>query len=490
MTKLLKSFVDGQTATPKVVRTIPVINPATAQPIARLELADEALVDHAVSAARRAAAPWRALRATERSAYLYALADALEDNAETLARLESADTGMTLKMTLEGHLPRAVAHLRWYAAEAERMTGECVRGEAGFLHLVERVPLGVIAIITPWNAPLAVASLSLAAALAAGNTCVIKASEQAPLTLSVLAEIIRQLGLPNGVCNIVQGDAAAGRALVAHDGVNGICFVGGVETGRDVYARAAEHNKRLILELGGKSPTIVLADADLERAVDGALLAVFASNGEVCTAGSRIIVEQAIYADFIDAFIERTRRIRVGPPEDPQTEIGPLISDKHRLHVERAIANACMDQGVLACGGKRPSDLGEGFYLQPAVVTRVEPSMQLAQNEVFGPVAAILKASDAQHAMGIAQRTRYGLAATLWSRDISRALRLAHDLDAGTIAINSPVIRDLRAPFGGMKASGLGRVGGRAGLEQLTELRTTVVPLQGLDLPRFGTEAN
>lgn len=461
-------------------------NPADGAPLGEFEVADATLVDTAVTAAATAAPAWRRCPPRERAWYLNAIADAIEDNADVLAAAETADTGMTLQMTRGGHLPRSVAHLRWYAGEAERQSGECVSTEGAYLHMVERVPLGTIAVMAPWNAPLAVASLSAAAALASGNTCVLKPSERAPLTISMLAEIAERVGLPEGVLNVVHGDAETGRALVSHPNVAGVCFVGGAHTGREVLRSAALQLKRVVLELGGKSPTIVLGDADLDAAVDGALLSAFSSNGEVCTAGSRIIVEAPIAEEFATRFIERTRNIRVGLPTAADTEMGPLIDEEHLCHVEKCINDAQVEGATLACGGTRLRVDGGGCYLRPAVLTGVRNDMHVARTEVFGPVAAILRAADVESAMTMANDTAYGLAATVWTANISRGLMLAAELQAGSVGINCTVVRDHRVPFGGMKISGLGRVGGRIGLEQFTDLRVTTVPVRGFELPRLG----
>jgi len=473
-------------------RAIETVNPTTESVLGWQPDGDSAVVDAAVRAARESfeAGPWSRWPASRRADCLNALADLVDDHAEALAEIETSDNGLPIFQTRGGHVPRAVAHFRHFAGESLRLVGESFPLDAAYLNLVHREPLGVVGIISPWNGPLAVSSLNLAAALAAGNTCVLKPSERAPLSIWRLSSLIAEAGFPRGVVNIVYGGGeSTGRSLARHADVNAICFVGACEVGQEIMAAGAQTLKTLTLELGGKSPTIILADADLDRAVDGALLSVFSGNGEVCTAGARILVEAPLFERFLESFTERARNIRVGDPLNAETEIGPLISREHRARVLGMIEVATRQGAKIACGGSIPAHSPRGFFLQPTVLHDVNPEMAVMQDEVFGPVAAVLRVSDADEAVRVANGTRFGLAASIWSRDTSRALALARRIRAGGVGINSTPIRDIRAPFGGMKLSGLGRLGGRWSIEQFTATKTVSLPVEGYALPRFGLRA-
>lgn len=485
----IHNFIDGRTEAAADLGYCVSVNPATEEPLARAAIASVQGVDSAVRAARRAheQGGWRAMSVDTRAAYLHAIADWIEDRSADLARIECQDSGMTLKMCGEGHLPRTVAHFRYFAEEAKRQVGENAPLGSHYITLVDRVPLGVVAILAPWNSPLAVASINLAAALALGNCCIVKPSEQTPVTTSILSQAAKAVDLPPGVLNIVYGPPdPTGNAIVEHPDIDGICFVGGTETGKQIIARSARHIKRVTLELGGKSPTIILADADIDAALDGALLSVFSSNGEVCTAGSRIIVEAPLYRQFLDAFARRTRAIRVGDPLCPDTEMGPLISAAHWQRVQQCIVKGQEEGARHVCGGERPAGCETGYFMRPAVFADVDNRMAIAREEIFGPVACVLKAASAEQAVQMANDTPYGLAATIWSGDSARAMALSRQLRAGCVAVNTPLIRDIRMPFGGMKQSGLGRIGGRWSLEQFSEARTLCLPLEPLALPRYG----
>lgn len=480
-------FIAGETSGLNCGPWFETRNPATEEPLARIREATRDDIDLAVRSARQAFPGWAALPAVERASLLFRLADVLEARAENLAALETADTGMTITMTRGGHLPRAIAQLRYFAEEASRSFGAIVPLDSAYIHLVMREPVGVWAIFVPWNAPLAVATMNIGAALAAGNCCVVKPSEKAPLSVAALAEAAVEVGLPPGVLNIVQGPGiSTGALLMEHQDVDGICFVGGVDVGKSIVRCGANRIPRLLMELGGKSPTVILADANMEAAIDGALLSAFSSNGEVCTAGSRIIVEKPIHDQFLECFAQRTSAIRIGDPMHPASEVGPLIDLPHWETVGQFIQSAIAEGASLACGGERPVELKCGYYRHPAVLFNVHSWMDIARREVFGPVAAVMCAKDAEDAVKLANDTEFGLSATIWTSDQSRGLQLARSIRAGSVAINSPLIRDIRAPFGGIKNSGLGRVGGQWSIEQFTELKTTCLKVSGYELPRLG----
>ncbi|UVM51204.1 MULTISPECIES: aldehyde dehydrogenase family protein [unclassified Pseudomonas] len=486
--RILAELVNGTLSRPQRQWLHATHNPAGGAVLGLLPVADANRVAEAVAAARTAFddGRWSRLPAINRADLLLDLADQLEANLDALARAETADTGMLLSMTSQGHLPRAIAHCRYFAAECQRQGGECFAMDNAYWQIVQREPLGVVAILAPWSAPLAVATINLAAALAVGNTVVLKSSERAPLTLSLMAELIAALDFPPGVVNIIHGPAdPTGKALVRNPQLDGLCFVGGTDTARDIAAQPVSAFRRTLYELGGKSPTIVLADADIDAAVDGAMLAAFASNGEVCTAGSRLLLQEDIQAAFLERFLARVRNLQVGDPCHPLSELGPMIDVAHLESIERHIALSQQEGGTLLCGGQRIPEL-DGPYLSPAVLSNIAPEMSLFQQEVFGPVVAVTSFSSPEQAVVMANASDYGLAATVWCADAANGLRLARQLRCGVVAVNSPVIRDMRVPFGGRGASGLGRVGGRWSLEQYSELKTVSVPLEGYILPRLG----
>ncbi|WBF47137.1 aldehyde dehydrogenase family protein [Serratia rubidaea] len=485
------NFINGEHVRGAESEGLFSLNPATEERIAHVTVSSPADVDAAVQAARAAydSGPWPRLSVEERAYYLHAIADALEDNLALFAQYECEDTGFLAKMCRDGHLPRAVEHFRFFAEEGKRFFGSAIPVGDAYFNLTHPVPLGVAAIITPWNGPLAVSSINLAAALIAGNCVVLKPSEMAPVTISLLGQIFAEIGLPPGVVNIVQGAGSpTGQALIRHPDIDLVCFIGGTQVGKAVLRHAADTVRRSLLELGGKSPTVVLADADLDAALDGALVSAFSSNGQVCTAGSRIIVERAIAEEFSRRFIERTRQIRVGDPFDARSEIGPMISAGHREQMLRAIDEAQRQGARLRTGGAIPAWCERGFYIEPAVFTDVHPQSDLARQEIFGPVIGMFTAEDEADALRLANDTCFGLAGSVWSRDQSRALAFAKKMQAGNVGVNTPYIRDIRCPFGGFKQSGIGAVGGRWSLEHYTQTQTLCVPLSGYALPKYGVE--
>lgn len=461
------------------------IHPSTGELVAIVPDATEDEAASAVDAAREGLAVWSRLRPSQREAALLSLADLVEENADALARIESEDTGLPLFLTRGGSVPRAVAHFRHFASEAVRMEGESFRTDEAYQHIVTREPLGVAAVFAPWNAPLSIATLNVAAALACGNTCVVKAPELAPRPLLFLARLVEAAELPAGVINFVFGGPRAGQALVRHPGVDVVSFTGGVDTARQVMRDASASMKRLVFELGGKSPNIVFADASFDEAVDAALLSVFSSNGALCTAGSRILVQRPLYAELCAAFTERTANIRVGDPLAATTEIGPMITPAHRDRVRAAIDDAVAEGATLLAGGEILP--GPGNFIRPAALADVRNDMRIAREEVFGPVAAILPFDSEEEAIAIANDTDFGLAAYVWTSDMERGMRVSRAVRAGVVSVNAPIVRDLRVPFGGFGHSGLGRVGGRASIEAFTEPKTTTIPIRPYAFPRLGS---
>uniref|UniRef100_A0A831TDE9 5-carboxymethyl-2-hydroxymuconate semialdehyde dehydrogenase n=1 Tax=Thermorudis peleae TaxID=1382356 RepID=A0A831TDE9_9BACT len=492
--RTLRNFIDGAFTEGPSGQTFESRDPATNEPIATVYSAGPEGVELAVAAARRAfdEGPWPRLPATERARALRRIAELIRQRADEIAVLESTDTGIPIKQIREAQVLRAADNFDFFAEMATRITGETYPVDDLFLNYTVRRPVGVAALITPWNTPFMLETWKVAPCLAAGNTCVLKPASWSPLSAYKLAEIIQEADLPPGVFNLVYGSGeTVGEALAAHPGVNLVSFTGETTTGKRLMRVGADTLKRFSMELGGKSPVIVFADADLERALDATVFGVFSLNGERCTAGSRLLLERSIYDDFVARLIERVRAIRVGDPLDPATEVGPLI---HTRHLERVMGYLEVGQregARLAAGGRRPDDpaLARGNYLLPTLFVDARPEMRIAQEEIFGPVLTVIPFADEEEALRIANGVRYGLAAYLWTSDVTRATRLAPAIESGMIWVNSQNVRDLRTPFGGMKESGIGREGGHYSFEFYTEVKTIHVALGRHRIPKMGAGA-
>ena len=460
--------------------TLDDVSPATGAVLARIPRSGAAEVDAAVAAARGAAAGWGATPAGDRAAVLERLADAVEARSGALAALESADTGKPVSLAARMDIPRAVANLRFFAGAIRHTATECHEGP-GALNYTTRRPVGVAGLITPWNLPLYLLTWKVAPALAAGNAIVAKPSELSPLTAHALAELAVEVGLPPGVLNVVHGlGGEAGQALAAHPDVGVVSFTGGTATGARVAATAAPRFAKVSLELGGKNATVVFADADLDAAIEGAARAAFTNTGQVCLCGSRILVERPVYDRVVAGLVARTRALRVGDPADPATEVGALISLAHRDKVEGYLSLAQQEGGQLLCGGERPAlppPLDGGAFLTPAVIGGLAPSCRVATEEIFGPVVTVHPFDTDEEALRIANGTRYGLSASVWTRDLTRAHAFSAALDVGMVWVNTWLLRDLRVPFGGAKDSGVGREGGRWSLELFSEARNVCIKL-------------
>jgi aminomuconate-semialdehyde/2-hydroxymuconate-6-semialdehyde dehydrogenase len=449
-----------------------VFEPATGRAYAELRDADNQQVDDAVGAAGSAFPAWSALTPDQRGMHLRRLADAIESRIDAFAEAESRDSGKPIRLARTLDIPRAIANLRFFASAGEQFASESHHGHAG-LNYTLRQPLGAVAGISPWNLPLYLFTWKIAPALAAGNTVIGKPSEITPLTASMLGELTREIGWPPGVLNILQGrGATTGAALVAHDGLKAISFTGSTRVGALIAADAAPRFRKLSLELGGKNPTIVFADADFDAAVEGAVRAAYSNQGQICLCGSRILVDASIYERFRDAFVARVSRLSVGDPVDDNTDLGALVSKEHFEKVTACIELARQEGGTILFGGDIASVSGRcenGWFVKPTVIDGLSPACRTNQDEIFGPVATLLPFSDENEALSIANGTRYGLAASLWTRDVSRAHRMAERLQSGIVWINSWLQRDLRTPFGGTKDSGIGREGGVEALRFFTE---------------------
>jgi aminomuconate-semialdehyde/2-hydroxymuconate-6-semialdehyde dehydrogenase len=450
------------------------INPATAEVIAQIPDSDERDVDDAARAAKAAFPSWSRTPAAERSNLLLKLADLIEQNLEELARSESIDNGKTLSLAKRLDIPRAVANFRFFATAILHQASEAHMTDGTALNYTLRQPLGVVGLISPWNLPLYLLSWKIAPAIATGNTCVAKPSEMTPLTANRLAELSIEAGIPSGVINIVHGYGnKAGRALTCHDDVAAISFTGGTITGAAVAANAAPRFKKLSLELGGKNPNLIFADADIDDAVATSIRSSFWNQGEICLCGSRIFVERSIHDEFVARFAAATRNLRIGDPLDDATDIGALISEAHLQKVIGYIDLATKEGGTIVAGGHRLDR--PGYFVEPTIVTGLGCDCRTMQEEIFGPVVTVTPFDGEEEALRFANSTRYGLSATIWTRDLSRAHRVAAALDAGTIWINCWLLRDLRVPFGGMKESGVGREGGFESLNFFTEAKNVCV---------------
>ncbi|MGH2751275.1 MAG: 5-carboxymethyl-2-hydroxymuconate semialdehyde dehydrogenase [Actinomycetota bacterium] len=481
-------YIDGEFRSGAESRTFETLNPTTNQVITEVAEGRAADVDAAVEAARRAfdEGPWPRMAAKERAAHLVKIAEVMESRGEEIAELEVMDTGLPITQA-KGQAARAAQNFRFFARTIQDLGGEAHRVGTEFLNYTVHKPVGVAGLITPWNTPLMLESWKIAPCLASGCTAVLKPAEWSPITASKLAELIAEADLPPGVFNLVHGfGETAGAPLVTHPGVDLISFTGETTTGKSIIRNGADTLKRYSMELGGKSPVVVFADANLERAVDAAVFGVFSLNGERCTAGSRLLVEDAIYDDFIAAVGERAGNLRVGDPTNAATELGPLIHPEHHERVMSYVESGKEEARVVA-GGERPDHLPEGNFLQATVFADVDRSARVFQEEIFGPVLVATKFTSTEEAIELANDVRYGLAGYVWSSDLTKAHSVAQAIETGMVWINSQNVRDLRMPFGGVKDSGMGREGGLYSFEFYCELETIHVALGEHHIPRFGT---
>ena len=474
-------FVGGQWRPPASGETYATINPATEEVSAQVAKGDERDIDLAVQAARRAfdQGPWPRMAAAERARVLWKLADLITANVDEMARLESVNTGKTLFDSGKVELPFAAEVFRYYAGWTTKIHGETLNLRDGAFTFTLRQPLGVVGAIVPWNFPFLLASWKIAPALAAGNTLVLKPASLTPLTALRFAELTQEAGLPEGVFNLVPGPGGkAGMALVRHPGVDKIAFTGSTDVGKGIMREAAGSLKRVSLELGGKSPNVVFADADMEAALRGAMTGIFYNKGEVCAAGSRLLVEQRVHDEFVGKLVERVKGLKVGDPMDKGTRMGPVVSAQQLETVLGYVEAGRREGATLAAGGERVRvGDGRGYFLQPTVFTGVSNTMRIAREEIFGPVLSVIPFKDVDDAVAQGNETFYGLAAAVWTRDVGKALRVARALRAGTVWVNAYNLFDAALPFGGFKESGFGRELGQAGLDLYTEVKSVWVDL-------------
>jgi aldehyde dehydrogenase (NAD+) len=470
-----KLLIDGQWVNGS--NKFDTINPATGEVLTQIVAASAAEVDLAVDAARRAfdakGGAWRKMSASERGRLIWKLADLIEQHIDELAELETLDNGKPIFESRNVDMPMVIDVLRYYAGWATKIHGETVNTfDAAFTYTL-REAVGVVGLIIPWNFPLLLASWKLGPALACGNTIVMKPAEQTPLTTLRLGELAVEAGFPPGAINIVTGGPETGKAIVKHPGIDKIAFTGSTAVGKEIVRGAADTLKRVTLELGGKSPNIVFADADIDSAVKGAINGIFYGKGEVCNAGSRLFVESRVRDEFLDKLIGRAKKLVPGDPLDPKTRMGAIVSQEQMQTVLGYIDAGKSEGAKLLVGGNRVSVNGDkGFFIAPTVFGDVNNDMKIAQEEIFGPVLATLKFDDIDEVVEMANRNQYGLAAAVWTRDLKKAHQMSRMLRAGTVWINTYGLMDAALPFGGYKSSGFGRELGQAALEHYTELKT------------------
>ncbi len=468
--------------------TLQSICPINAEATYKLQESDESEVNAAVAAARHAFdhTEWPHLSHNDRKVILHKVRDAIRDHSKELAAIQALEVGLPLGGLEYMHMPRTVENFDFFMEVAGTLGGEAYTQTGKYLSVVTHEPVGVCALLTPWNAPTVLVSMKLAAALATGNTVVIKGSEYSAYTLQRFVEIINEAGLPAGVVNLVNGRGhITGQALVEHADVDVIGFVGGTATGKAIMSSAAKTLKKVGMELGGKSANIVTAEADLENAIDGSLIALLAGNGEQCLAGSRILLQDKIADEFIDKFSARMTNIKIGNPFDGSVEVGPLAFEAHYEKVLSYVDIAKSEGAELLAGGKRAEGFASGYYFEPTAVL-AQNNTRVCQEEIFGPFVTLQTYDTLDEAISIANDSDFGLVSYVWSNDLPSVMTCSQRIKAGTVWVNTPLTRDLRAPFGGYKQSGIGRDGLHASIELFTEEKTTMLPTQSLQFPKLG----
>ncbi|MBC7661301.1 MAG: aldehyde dehydrogenase [Chitinophagaceae bacterium] len=475
------NFVDGRFVTPIEGRFLDNYGPRDGTVIGQLPDSSAADIDAAVKAARRAFPAWEGLTRGERARYLYRIADLIESRLEVFAEAESLDQGKPIHLARSVDIPRAIENFRFFAGAVLHQEEKAFQTSANVINYSRRQAVGVAGLISPWNLPLYLLTWKVAPALATGNTVVAKPSELTSFTASLLAEVIAEAGLPEGVCNFVYGlGSKAGDALVAHPDVPLISFTGGTETAAAIGKRAAPLYKKLSLELGGKNPALIFADCDFETALAATVRSSFTNQGEICLCTSRIFVEESLFERFKGAFVAAVKTLRVGDPRHEDSFMGALVSAAHREKVNGFVTRAREEGLALLCGGgvpELPSELKGGYYYNPTVLLAPDTNSEIMQQEVFGPVVTLTPFRDYDDAITKANSTRYGLAATIWTQNLDTAHRAAADVDAGLVWVNTWMLRDLRTPFGGMKDSGVGREGGNYSLDYYTEEKNICLQL-------------
>src|SRR5580765_7151751 len=473
-------FINGEWRDAAGRKTIDVVNPATEEVIAEVASAEQADVDAAVAAARAAFdGPWSKLSARERGRIVWKIGEKLMEKADEIAQLETLHNGKPIFESRQIEVPAAAECFQYYAGWADKLHGETVPVKGNFLTYTLRGPVGVVAAIVPWNFPLLLTSWKVAPALACGNTVISKPASQTPRTALALAEIAQEAGIPAGVINVVTGPGSkVGQMLVEHPGIDKIAFTGDTSTGKQIMRGSADTLKHITLELGGKSPNIVFPDADLDAAVRGATTGIFYGKGEVCAAGSRLLVDKSIKSEFIDKVAARAKKMLPGDPMDPKTRTGAIASKTQLQRDLKYIETAKSEGAQLLAGGVRADiGTGKGYFLQPTVFAGVTPSMTIAREEIFGPVLAAIEFADLDEAIARANDSSYGLAAAVWTKDVKKAHQVARRLQAGTVWVNTYNVYDTAVPFGGYKQSGFGREMSMHALEHYTQIKSVWIDL-------------
>ncbi len=474
------NYIGGELVEPQARGWLDNIEPAKGEAYSQVADSDSSDVDRAVAAAQKAFPGWAATPAAEKSRLLLRIADLIERDLEKLARAESIDTGKPVSLARSLDIPRAASNFRFFATAILHSDSEAHITDGIAFNYTLRQPRGVAGLISPWNLPLYLLSWKIAPAIATGNTAVAKPSELTPMTAYLLSELCREAGLPPGVLNIVHGTGPkVGAAITAHPAINTISFTGGTVTGRAVAQAAAPLFKKLSLELGGKNPNIIFADADLDAAIKGSVRSSFANQGQVCLCGSRLMVERPVYDRFVSEFVKQTAQLKSGDPLDEKTEQGAIVSKAQLEKVKFYVDLARKEGGNVVLGGTAPDDLNgrcqNGFFFNPTVITGLPMACRVNREEIFGPVVTITPFDTEDEVISYANDTEYGLSSSLWTQNLSRAHRVAEKIHAGTVWINCWLVRDLRVPFGGTKQSGVGREGGTEALHFFTEAKNICI---------------
>ncbi len=476
----LQTYIDGQFAPPIHGAYLPNVAPATGEVYGEIPDSGAEDVERAIAAAKKAFPLWSNLTAAERSTHMLRVSQRIEERLDELAAAESKDNGKPVKLATRVDIPRARDNFAFYATAILHDASESHdMGAQGFNYTLRR-PIGVVACISPWNLPLYLFTWKIAPALAAGNTVVAKPSEVTPATAYLLSEILDEVGFPAGVLNIVHGTGPnVGEPLVSHPDVPVISFTGGTATGARISSVAAPMFKKLSLELGGKNPNVIFADCNFDKMLRTTLQSSFANQGQICLCGSRILVERPLYDHFVAAFVEKVKALKVGRPDDPATQVGAVVSKDHQAKILHYIQLAQEEGGTVECGGQAlyPEGAEGGFYVAPTVITGLNMGCRTNQEEIFGPVVTIQAFDSEEEALALANATKYGLAATVWTENLKRAHRVAADIHSGIVWVNNWLVRDLRTPFGGVKASGIGREGGFEALRFFTEPKNVYIDL-------------
>lgn len=479
----MTSWINGQPVPQRGQHEVTVIDPATEKPMATLLEADDGEVDEAVKSARYAFehGPWPRLAPGERARILRKVADLIDARADELASLESQHTGIPITQIKAVHLPRTALNFRFFADYISQQSGKSYADQPGVVTYVKRYPVGVAALIAPWNVPLGLGTMKTAAALAFGCTVVLKPSEMTPVTFPILMEILAQAGVPDGAVNLVNGrGSVTGAALSAHKDVDCYSFTGGTSTGRMIASEAGHRLKPTTMELGGKSAAIVFADCDFEAAVAGVHLANFAGNGQQCLNGTRVMIERQLFKRFAEALVASAKAMKIGPPSDKATQLGPIQNGPHMARILSFVERAKADGCTILTGGGRTKDFPKGFYIDPIIAVAPDNNRVICQEEIFGPFATLIPFDHASDAIKMANENAYGLVGYVWSQDIDKAIGVADQINTGAMWINTSLMRELRAPFGGWKDSGLGRESGDGCAALFTEEKTIMIKTKAI----------